>query len=328
MRWCVSIGAVLVAGAMAAGDVAGIAAPGPKSQQADTKENGPSVDVELVIAVDVSYSMDLDELAVQREGYAQAIVSKDFLQAMKTGPNRKVAVTYFEWSASSDQKIIIPWRVVDGPESADAVAAEIMKTPVRRGSRTSISGAINFAMPLFEENPYRGLRRVIDISGDGPNNNGAPVTGARAAALEKGITINGLPIMVKEPSYSMMDIDDLDLYYEDCVIGGPGSFVVAIKDREKFKEAIRTKLMLEVAGRTPEQRIVPVAENALSHRRENLARSLGTLGVENVLFNKASHVAFGPAMSDRGAFPTWRSCLMPFMGAKRKLSALSEYFEF
>jgi hypothetical protein len=115
-------------------------------------------------------------------------------------------------------------------------------------------------MPLFEENPYRGLRRVIDISGDGPNNNGAPVTGARDAALAKGITINGLPIMVKEPSYSTMDIDNLDFYYEDCVIGGPGSFVVSIKDRDRFKEAIRTKLLLEVAGRTPEQRIVPVAE--------------------------------------------------------------------
>jgi len=260
MRWCVSLGAVLVAGAIAGVDVAGIASPNSKTQLADTKDNLPSVDVELVIAVDVSYSMDLDELAVQREGYAQAIVSKEFLQALKTGPNSKMAVTYFEWSASSDQKIIIPWRVIDGPESADAVAAEIMKTPVRRGSRTSISGAINFAMPLFEEDPYRGLRRVIDISGDGPNNNGVPVTGARDAALEKGITINGLPIMVKEPSYATMDIDDLDLYYEDCVIGGPGSFVVAIKDREKFKEAIRTKLMLEVAGRTPEQRIVPVAE--------------------------------------------------------------------
>ena len=261
MRWCVSIGAVLVAGAITWGDVAGIAAPNPKSQQAaDNKDNLPSVDVELVIAVDVSYSMDLDELAVQREGYAQAIVSKEFLQALKTGPNSKLAVTYFEWSASSDRKITIPWRVIDGPESADAVAVEIMKTPVRRGSRTSISGAINFAMPLFEENPYRGLRRVIDISGDGPNNNGEPVTGARAAALEKGITINGLPIMVKEPSYSTMDIDDLDLYYEDCVIGGPGSFVVAIKDREKFKEAIRTKLILEVADRTPERRTVPVAE--------------------------------------------------------------------
>jgi hypothetical protein len=259
MRWCVSIGAVLTAGAIAAGGVAGLAAPDPRSHLAVGKDNRPSVDVELVIAVDVSYSMDLDELAIQREGYAQAIVSKEFLQAMKSGPNGKVAVTYFEWSASSDQKIIIPWRVLDGPETADAVADEIMKTPVRLGSRTSISGAINFAMPLFEENPYRGLRRVIDISGDGPNNNGAPVTGARDAALEKGITINGLPIMVKEPSYSTMDIDNLDLYYEDCVIGGPGSFVVTIKDRDEFKEAIRTKLILEVASRTPEHRIVPVA---------------------------------------------------------------------
>src|ERR1700681_2819665 len=260
MRWYVSIGAVLVACAMAGGDVAVVAAPGPQAAQQRVETDANAVDVQLVLAVDVSYSMDMDELAIQREGYAQAIVSKEFLQALKTGPTGKVAVTYFEWAASSDQKIIIPWRVIDGPESADAVAAEIMNTPVRRGSRTSISGAINFAMPLFDENPYRGLRRVIDISGDGPNNNGDPVTGARNAALEKGITINGLPIMVKEPSYSTMDIDNLDFYYEDCVIGGPGSFVVAIKDREKFKEAIRTKLLLEVAGRTPERRIVPAAE--------------------------------------------------------------------
>ena len=271
MRWCVSIGAVLVAGTMAGGDVAGIAAPNPRNQfgnqfgdqfgtQSADKDSIPSVDVELILAVDVSYSMDMDELAIQREGYAQAIISKEFLQALKTGPNGKISVTYFEWAASSDQKIIIPWRVIDGPETADAVANEIMKTPIRRASRTSISGAINFAMPLFDENPYRGLRRVIDISGDGPNNNGAPVTGARDAALEKGITINGLPIMVKEPSYSTMDIDNLDFYYEDCVIGGPGSFVVTIKDREKFKEAIRTKLLLEVAERTPERRVVPVAE--------------------------------------------------------------------
>ena len=204
--------------------------------------------------------MDMDELAIQREGYAQAIVSKEFLQALKTGPNGKISVTYFEWAASSDQKIIIPWRIIDGPETADAVANEIMKTPIRRASRTSISGAINFAMPLFDENPHRGLRRVIDISGDGPNNNGPAVTIARDAALDKGIVINGLPIMVKEPSYSTMDIDNLDFYYEDCVIGGPGSFVVTIKDRDKFKEAIRTKLLLEVAGRTPERKVVPVAE--------------------------------------------------------------------
>ena len=258
MRWFVSIGAALVAVAM--GSAAGAATSSPASPVADSKDNRTAVDIELIIAVDVSYSMDIDELAVQREGYAQAIASKEFLQALKNGPNSKIAVTYFEWSASSDQKIIIPWRVIDGPETADAVATEIMKTPVRRGSRTSISGAISFAMPLFEDNPYRGLRRVIDISGDGPNNNGAPVVGARAAALEKGITINGLPIMVKEPSYSTMDIDNLDWYYEDCVIGGPGSFVVSIRNRDEFREAIRTKLVLEVAGRTPERPTVPVAE--------------------------------------------------------------------
>jgi len=137
---------------------------------------------------------------------------------------------------------------------------EIMKSPFRRASRTSISGAINFAMQLFNDDPYHGLRRVIDISGDGPNNNGEPVTIARDAALAKGVVINGLPIMVKEPSYSTMDIDNLDFYYEDCVIGGPGSFVVTIKDREKFKEAIRDKLLLEVARRTPPRRLVPVAE--------------------------------------------------------------------
>lgn len=254
MRLLFSIGAVLVAGVLAGGDVAGVAAPGPKLHQPQRQAadgDAQSVDVELILAVDVSYSMDMDELAVQREGYAQAIESKEFLQALKVGPNGRIAVTYFEWAASSDQKIIIPWRLIDGPESADAVAGEIMKTPIRRASRTSISGAIGFAMPLFDEDPYHGIRRVIDISGDGPNNNGGPVTVARDAALEKGIIINGLPIMVKEPSYSTMDIDNLDYYYEDCVIGGPGSFVIAIKDREKFKEAIRTKLLMEVAGRTP-----------------------------------------------------------------------------
>src|SRR3954468_22196734 len=257
MRWWISIGAACVA-AVLAGDAGVVAAPGGGASP-QMSEKDAAVDVELILAVDVSYSMDLDELAIQREGYAQAIVSNEFLQALKNGPNGKIGVTYFEWAASSDQKIIIPWRVIDGPETADAVANEIMKTPIRRASRTSISGAINFAMPLFDENPYRGLRRVIDISGDGPNNNGGPVTLARDAAIEKGVTINGLPIMVKEPSYSTMDIDNLDFYYEDCVIGGPGSFVVTIKDRDKFKEAIRTKLVLEVAGRTPERRVVPVA---------------------------------------------------------------------
>jgi len=259
MRRYASILAVLVAGAIAGGDVVSTAAHNFGHQLVD-KDALPFVDLELVIAVDVSYSMDVDELVLQREGYAEAIVSKEFLHALKTGSKRRVAGTYFEWSASGDQKVIVPWRLIDGPESADAVSAEIMQAPVRRGSRTSISGAIRFAIPLFDENRYRGMRRVIDISGDGANNEGFPVTKARDAALEQGITINGLPIIVKGTTVSMMDIDDLDLYYQDCVIGGEGSFVLAIRDREEFKEAIRTKLTLEVAGRTPQYWIVPAAE--------------------------------------------------------------------
>ncbi len=295
MRWCVSIGTALIASAITSADTASVAAPNSSQNAshvtnhvpdqpmadrpladapkpvglswnsralADKGADLPAVDVELILAVDVSYSMDLEELALQREGYALAITSKEFLQALKSGPTGKIVVTYFEWAASSDQKIIIPWRVIDGPESADAVAADILNTPLRRASRTSISGAINFAMPLFDESGHRGLRRVIDISGDGPNNNGAPVTSARDAALEKGVTINGLPIMLKEPSYSTMDIENLDFYYEDCVIGGAGSFVVPIQTREKFKEAIRTKLILEVAGRVPERPVIPAASSA------------------------------------------------------------------
>ncbi len=257
MRWCVSIAAICAAGALAGGDVSSFAAP--NAQSLLIVDEAKRVDVELVLAVDVSYSMDMDELAVQREGYAEAITSKEFLTALKTGPTAKVAVTYFEWAASTDQKIILPWRVIDGPEAAGAVAQEILKAPLRRASRTSISGAINFAMPLFEANEYKGLRQVIDISGDGPNNNGELVTIARDAAVAKGITINGLPIMVKEVNFATMDIENLDIYYEDCVVGGAGSFVVPIKTKEKFKEAIRTKLVLEVANRMPAPRVVPAA---------------------------------------------------------------------
>ena len=209
MRWFVLIGAALFAEALIAGSAAGIAEGNPRFELVGT--NGPTVDVELVIAVDISQSMDMQELAVQREGYAQAIVSKEFLQALRTGPKGKISLTYFEWSGSKDQEVIIPWRVIDGPESADAVAAETMEILVRRGSRTSISGAIRFAVPLFEESPFKGLRRIIDISGDGPNNNGSSVTSARDAALTEGITINGLPIMVKEQPSSRMDGERLEL---------------------------------------------------------------------------------------------------------------------
>ena len=116
-----------------------------------------------------------------------------------------------------------------------------------------------FSGPLFEANQYRGIRRVVDVSGDRVNNQGPPVTRVRDDLLQKGITINGLPIMLKRLMTSSMDIDNLDVYYKDCVIGGPGAFVVPIKDCEKFKEATRTKLVLEIAGLLPPPRAVPVA---------------------------------------------------------------------
>jgi hypothetical protein len=227
--------------------------------RADTGENAVPVDVELVLAVDVSYSMDPDEQALQREGYMAAITSREFLQALRQGMHGRIAMTYFEWAGTHHQQIIVPWRLIDGPESADGFAADIGRARYTRASRTSISGALLFAAPLFDGSGYRGLRRVVDVSGDGVNNDGPIVTLARDDVLAKRITINGLPIMLKRPSRGMMDIDQLDIYYEDCVIGGPGAFVIPIREREQFKEAIRTKLVLEIAGRTPKPRVVPVA---------------------------------------------------------------------
>jgi hypothetical protein len=220
------------------------------------------VDVELVLAVDVSYSMDPEEQALQREGYIAGITSREFMQALRSGHHGKVAVTYFEWAGPYDQKIVVPWRLIDGPEAADAFANELARAPYRRASRTSISGALSFAKPLFDGSGYKGFRRVVDVSGDGANNSGTFVTLARDDVLAAGMTINGLPIMLKRPNAFTMDIDNLDIYYEDCVIGGPGAFVVPIREREQFKEATRTKLVLEIAGSTPQRRLVPVQARA------------------------------------------------------------------
>jgi Protein of unknown function (DUF1194) len=238
----------------------GLAASSGPRQLAQRADSGAApVDVELVLAVDVSYSMDPDEQALQREGYIAAITSREFMQALKQGMNGRVAMTYFEWAGMHHRQIIVPWRMIDGPESADSFAAEIARAPYSRASRTSISGALLFAAPLFEGSGFRGIRRVIDVSGDGVNNNGPLVTVTRDEVLAKGIVINGLPIMLKRPNSSTLDIDQLDIYYEDCVIGGPGAFVIPVRERNQFTEAIRTKLVLEIASRTPEARIVPVA---------------------------------------------------------------------
>jgi hypothetical protein len=220
------------------------------------------VDLELILAVDVSYSMDPDEQALQREGYVSALTSPEFLTALKAGIHGRIALTYFEWANSNDQKIVLPWRLIDDLGSAEAVAVEIGRAPYRRAYRTSIAGALMFGSRLFETSGHRGIRRVIDVSGDGTNNEGPLIVPTREAVVANGVTVNGLPIMLKQPQPGSIDIEDLDIYYEDCVIGGPGAFVVPIKEREKFKDAVRTKLVLEVAGLAPAARIMPAAAQA------------------------------------------------------------------
>ena len=251
--------AVLVAGAIAvAGWSGGNAAPHSGTMLADKRPDAMQVDTELVLAVDVSYSMDPEEQQLQREGYIAALTSREFMDALKGGSNGKVAVTYFEWAGPFDHRIIVPWRLIDGPAAADRVVNEIARASYRRASRTSISSALQFAKPLFDASGYNGIRRVIDVSGDGANNSGPFITEVRDDVVNAGITINGLPIMVKRPNVFTLDIENLDIYYEDCVIGGPGAFIIPIQNRDQFKEAIRTKLVLEIAGLAPERRIVPV----------------------------------------------------------------------
>lgn len=213
----------------------------------------PPVDVELVIAADVSYSMGKDDLERRRDAYAQAIASNDFAQALKTGPLGKVALTYFEWSASNSQDVIVPRQEIDGPEAAAAFAAEISKARAVPRSRTSISGAMDFAATLFRNNHSEGARRVLDISGDGPNNDGEPVLAVRDATLAREITIDGVAIMFPGRFRPPTDSDQLDDYFADCVAGGPGSFVLSVKDSSDLNAAIRTALVSEVTGRVPER---------------------------------------------------------------------------
>src|SRR4051812_14798679 len=241
---------------------AALAAPRLSDLPGSKGANSIEVDVELVMAVDISYSMDMDELALQREGYAQAIASQEFLNALKLGTHAKVAVTLVEWAGVADQRVVVPWRLTDGAATAQVVSEEMARAPVRRAFRPSISGALMFAATLFENNGYRGIRHVIDVSGDGTNNQGPLVTQVRNDVIAKGIVINGLPIMLKEPQPNSIDIKDLDIYYEDCVIGGPGAFVVPIRERDKFKDAIRTKLVLDIARHDGAASVMPAAADA------------------------------------------------------------------
>ncbi|WP_235860492.1 DUF1194 domain-containing protein [Roseibium suaedae] len=227
-----------------------------RAQQAD----GLRVDVALVLAVDVSRSMSPEELEIQRQGYAAAIASPQVVQAISYGAYGRIAITFFEWAGMAHVRELIGWTVIETEADAQAVAARLLENRGASASRTSISGAILHGTELLKSVPYASDRLVIDISGDGPNNDGMMVTLARDAAVENGIAINGLPLMTTGGFYSGFSIDDLDVYYRNCVVGGPASFVIPVNDWKQFPEAVRRKLVLEIGGLTPEKvpDVVPV----------------------------------------------------------------------
>lgn len=210
-------------------------------------EAEPQLDLALVIAVDVSSSMGPDEQEIQREGFVAAFRSALVHEAVQSGMLGRIAVTYVEWSGAADQLVVVPWTLIDGPEAASAFAERLASKPIRQSGTTSISGAIDFGRKLFGELRGYPVRRVIDISGDGPNNDGRRVAHARDQAIAEGITINGLPIMFKRPGITP-EMESLDLYYQECVVGGLGSFMLPLHDSEEFAMVIRTKILREIAG--------------------------------------------------------------------------------
>ena len=213
--------------------------------------DGMEVDVELVLAVDVSLSVSPREMEIQRKGYAEAITSPEVMTAVQAGLLGRVAVTYVEWAGGQNQRTVIGWTLIETEDDARAFAERLRTAAGGTLRRTSISNALTYSVAAFDDNGFTGLRRVIDISGDGPNNAGPPVVQARDRALAAGIVINGLPLMTDEGFGSRWHLEDLDLYYTDCVIGGPGAFVIPVTRWSEFASAVRRKLVMEIAGLAP-----------------------------------------------------------------------------
>ena len=207
------------------------------------------VDVELVLAVDVSASIDGGEVNLQRVGYVQALTDPSVISAMLSGPLGRVAVTYVEWSVT--QRVSVGWTVIGSAADAVAFAAAVDANPIPQGGLTSITGALDFTAGLFEANGIEGTRQVIDLSADGRDSRGLEeeVSAARDRALSKGITINGLVINPQQEQTEVEGVKyDLDGYFREVVIGGPGAFTVVTESAADFSRAVVNKLVLEIAA--------------------------------------------------------------------------------
>jgi hypothetical protein len=218
------------------------------------------VDLELVLAVDISGSIDPEEAQLQRDGYVAALTDPAVIRTIRRGTLGRIAVSYVEWAGVETAHTVANWTLIQDKESAHRFADSIAKAPLQTALWTSISNVIEYALPRFDGNGFEGTRRVIDISGDGPNNQGGPVVKRRDMAAAAGVTINGLPIVNDRASpFGWPALPDLDLYYANCVIGGPGAFYVVANNFKDFARAIRKKLILEIADTAPTARLFRVA---------------------------------------------------------------------
>ena len=211
------------------------------------RANLEPVDILLVLAVDVSRSIDEDEAKLQREGYRTAITDQRVISAIRSGTLGAIGVVYMEWASADYQRIVIPWTRIDGAASAARWADQLAEAPRISMNWTSISGAIEASLNALNTAPFEGTRRVIDISADGVNNSGPPVTLLRDIAVDAGITINGLPILNDRSPFGRPQNMSLDVYFQDFVIGGPGAFMIVAEDFNAFQGAVLRKLIREIS---------------------------------------------------------------------------------
>lgn len=240
------------AAALAVAAFAGLAAP-VTAQQGERIR----VDLELLLAVDISQSMDFDEHTVQRNGYVEAFRHKDVINALMSGPEGKIAVMYMEWAGDFDPIPTIPWTIIDSAQAARDFADRLEKEPIFGEQRTSISTALLTAKDYILNNSISSHRQVIDVSGDGANNAGPLVEPVRDEVVKAGIIINGLPIMLNKPR-EFYDIDHLDRYYKHCVIGGASAFIAPVFDLRHLSSTIRKKLVMEIAALEVEPDMAPI----------------------------------------------------------------------
>jgi hypothetical protein len=203
-----------------------------------TPETMP-IDLALVLAVDVSRSVNEERYQLQRDGYSRAFRNPAVIAAIGDGAAHSVAVTFVEWSGMEQQSQVVPWTIITDRASSERFAAAISESERRFAGWTSISGGLDFSMELLRKSGFTATRMVIDVSGDGSNNNGRSITDARDEAVAAGVTINGLPILAVET--------ELDSYYQANVVGGPGAFVLPTESFETFAKAIQSKLIKEIA---------------------------------------------------------------------------------